>query len=111
MTRNVLIIEDNPGIGELVRMHVAELDRVLRLEMEADDYLTKPFSVAELSVRVKALFQRVDAMASASFEKIRTYLSACIYRLIRINQTHGAGAYGKRLYHALHSAPLSHHWQ
>lgn len=51
MTRNVLIIEDNPGIGELVRMHVAELDRVLRLEMEAEDYLTKPFSVAELSVR------------------------------------------------------------
>ena len=46
MTRHVLIIEDNPGIGELVRMHVAELDRVLRLEMGADDYLTKPFSVA-----------------------------------------------------------------
>lgn len=82
MTRNVLIIEDNPGIGELVRMHVAELDRVLRLEMEADDYLTKPFSVAELSVRVKALFRREDAMASASFEKIRAYLSACVYRLI-----------------------------
>ena len=82
MTRNVLIIEDNPGIGELVRMHVAELDRVLRLEMEAEDYLTKPFSVAELSVRVKALFRRVDAMAYASLEKIRAYLSACVYRLI-----------------------------
>ncbi|MFI8749471.1 hypothetical protein ACIGG6_05645 [Vreelandella lionensis] len=41
MTRNVLIIEDNPGIGELVRMHVAELDRVLRLEMGADDYLKR----------------------------------------------------------------------
>ncbi|AZM94886.1 response regulator transcription factor [Vreelandella venusta] len=128
MTRNVLIIEDNPGIGELVRMHVAELgmnpvlcergdtglerfreggidlvildlmlpgldglsicreirsgpgyvpvlmltakstelDRVLGLEMGADDYLTKPFSVAELSARVKALFRRVDAMASAT---------------------------------------------
>ncbi|WP_083001497.1 response regulator transcription factor [Halomonas sp. GT] len=128
MTRNVLIIEDNPGIGELVRMHVAELgmnpilcehgdsglarfreggidlvvldlmlpgldglsicreiragpgyvpvlmltakstelDRVLGLEMGADDYLTKPFSVAELSARVKALFRRVDAMASSS---------------------------------------------
>ena len=25
MTRNVLIVEDNPGIGELVRMHVADL--------------------------------------------------------------------------------------
>jgi two-component system OmpR family response regulator len=42
-----------------------ELDRVLGLEMGADDYLTKPFSVAELSARVKALFRRVDAMASA----------------------------------------------
>ncbi|WP_421842948.1 winged helix-turn-helix domain-containing protein [Marinobacter algicola] len=128
MTRNVLIVEDNPGIGELVRMHVAdlgmnpilcdrgdtglerfhegdidlvvldlmlpgmdglsvcreirsgpgyvpvlmltakstELDRVLGLEMGADDYLTKPFSVAELSARVKALFRRVDAMSNAS---------------------------------------------
>ncbi|MDI9243617.1 response regulator transcription factor [Marinobacter sp. CHS3-4] len=127
MTRTVLIIEDNPGIGDLVRMHVAdlgmtpvlcdrgdtglarfreggidlvildlmlpgldglsvcreirsgtgyvpvlmltakstELDRVLGLEMGADDYLTKPFSVAELSARVKALFRRVDAMAGA----------------------------------------------
>ncbi|MSQ19545.1 MAG: response regulator transcription factor [Betaproteobacteria bacterium] len=41
-----------------------ELDRVLGLEMGADDYLTKPFSVMELMARVKALFRRVDAMAS-----------------------------------------------
>ncbi|WP_166268805.1 response regulator transcription factor [Marinobacter caseinilyticus] len=126
MTRTVLIIEDNPGIAQLVRMHVedlgclvevadrgdtglaryrqggidlvvldimlpgldglavcreirsdpgytpvlmltaksTELDRVLGLEMGADDYLTKPFSVAELAARVKALFRRVDAMAA-----------------------------------------------
>ena len=125
MTRTVLIIEDNPGIGELVRMQVsdlgmqavlvdrgdtglerfreggvdlvildlmlpgldglavcreiragagyvpvlmltaksAELDRVLGLEMGADDYLTKPFSVAELAARIKALFRRVDALS------------------------------------------------
>lgn len=37
-----------------------ELDRVLGLEMGADDYLTKPFSIAELSARIKALFRRVD---------------------------------------------------
>lgn len=37
-----------------------ELDRVLGLEMGADDYLTKPFSYMELSARVKALFRRVD---------------------------------------------------
>jgi DNA-binding response OmpR family regulator len=41
-----------------------ELDRVLGLEMGADDYLTKPFSVLELAARVKAIFRRVDNLAS-----------------------------------------------
>ena len=41
-----------------------ELDRVLGLEMGADDYLTKPFSVAELGARIKALFRRVDALSA-----------------------------------------------
>jgi DNA-binding response OmpR family regulator len=44
----------------------SELDRVLGLELGADDYLTKPFSVGELVARVKALFRRVDAMAAAA---------------------------------------------
>ena len=42
----------------------SELDRVLGLELGADDYLTKPFSVRELVARVKALFRRVDALAA-----------------------------------------------
>lgn len=42
-----------------------ELDRVLGLEMGADDYLTKPFSIPELMARVKAIFRRVDALGSA----------------------------------------------
>lgn len=37
-----------------------ELDRVLGLELGADDYLTKPFSVLELVARVKALFRREE---------------------------------------------------
>lgn len=131
MTRTVLIIEDNPGIGELVSMQIkdldmqpvlvdrgdeglerfrqggidlvildlmlpgldglsvcreirgipgyvpvlmltaksTELDRVLGLEMGADDYLTKPFSIAELAARIKALFRRVDALSSRSSEQ------------------------------------------
>jgi two-component system response regulator RegX3 len=36
----------------------AELDRVLGLEIGADDYVTKPFSVAELVSRVRALLRR-----------------------------------------------------
>lgn len=43
----------------------SELDRVLGLEMGADDYLTKPFSVAELKARIKALFRRVDALSQS----------------------------------------------
>jgi DNA-binding response OmpR family regulator len=39
-----------------------ELDRVLGLELGADDYLTKPFSLAELLARVKALLRRAELL-------------------------------------------------
>lgn len=42
-----------------------ELDRVLGLELGADDYLTKPFSLAELMARVKALLRRADLLKVA----------------------------------------------
>lgn len=38
----------------------SEIDRVLGLELGADDYLTKPFSVKELQARVKAILRRVE---------------------------------------------------
>ena len=37
-----------------------EFDRVLGLEMGADDYISKPFSIRELQARVKALLRRVE---------------------------------------------------
>lgn len=42
-----------------------ELDRVLGLELGADDYLTKPFSLAELLARVKALLRRAERLRAA----------------------------------------------
>ena len=125
MTRNVLIIEDNPEISGLITMHLSdmdcaiktandgidglslaqkkrydliildlmlprldgleicrkirgqenytpilmltakssEIDRIIGLEVGADDYLTKPFSIRELMARVKALFRRIDVFS------------------------------------------------
>jgi two-component system alkaline phosphatase synthesis response regulator PhoP len=37
-----------------------EIDKVLGLELGADDYVTKPFSVRELSARVKTIFRRIE---------------------------------------------------
>ena len=48
----------------MVTAKATELDRVLGLELGADDYLTKPFSVLELVARVKALFRRMDALTA-----------------------------------------------
>jgi DNA-binding response OmpR family regulator len=42
----------------MLTARTAELDRVLGLELGADDYLTKPFSVLELVARVRALWRR-----------------------------------------------------
>ena len=44
----------------------SELDRVLGLETGADDYLTKPFSVLELTARARAIFRRVENLQAMS---------------------------------------------
>jgi DNA-binding response OmpR family regulator len=41
-----------------------EIDKVLGLELGADDYMTKPFSLRELVARVKAVFRRTDEKPS-----------------------------------------------
>jgi DNA-binding response OmpR family regulator len=41
----------------------SEMHRILGLELGADDYLAKPFSVLELVARVRALLRRTEAMA------------------------------------------------
>jgi len=41
-----------------------EIDRVLGLELGSDDYISKPFSLRELSVRIKNIFSRIDRAAA-----------------------------------------------
>ena len=46
----------------------SEADRVSRLDLGADDYITKPFSVRELLARVRAVLRRVDEHADKKYE-------------------------------------------
>jgi len=52
-----------------------EVDKVLGLELGADDYVTKPFSLRELTARVKAVFRRAEErtkdLINYSFGEIR----------------------------------------
>ena len=60
--------EAGPGAGIPVIFLTArdgEIDRILGLEMGADDYLTKPFSPRELVARVKAILRRTQSAAPA----------------------------------------------
>jgi two-component system response regulator VicR len=50
-----------------------EIDKILGLELGADDYITKPFSVRELMARIKANLRKVDAsmnVASEDYEEV-----------------------------------------
>jgi DNA-binding response OmpR family regulator len=47
-----------------------ETDKIRGLEAGADDYVTKPFSVAELLARIKAIFRRLDRSAQPSGDEL-----------------------------------------
>ena len=48
----------------------SEMDRVVGLEVGADDYVTKPFSIRELLARVKAIFRRVEELTQGAKEHV-----------------------------------------
>lgn len=59
----------------------AEAQRIVGLEMGADDYLCKPFSVLELIARVRALLRRVDALTHNTLENADTMLISANLRM------------------------------
>ncbi|MCW5634470.1 MAG: response regulator transcription factor [Rubrivivax sp.] len=64
----------------------SELDRVLGLELGADDYLTKPFSVLELRSRVKALIRRSTLTAARHDEAAAHGPQAVVHDALRVDR-------------------------
>ncbi|MFE0255181.1 winged helix-turn-helix domain-containing protein [Streptomyces sp. NPDC059010] len=67
--RGIRRLSDVPVI--ILSARGEEADRVLGLELGADDYLAKPFSVRELVARVRAVTRRTQRMEAAGAEPVR----------------------------------------
>jgi DNA-binding response OmpR family regulator len=70
----------------------SELDKVVGLELGADDYVTKPFSLRELTARIRALFRRSDAgialgAAPAVIDLGKVQADLAGHRLLRDGET------------------------
>jgi len=70
-------LRSHPGLSSVpiifLTARAGENDRVLGLEMGADDYITKPFSTRELVARVRAVlrrFERPDSISVIRFEEV-----------------------------------------
>ncbi len=63
-----------------------EFDRIIGLELGADDYLSKPFSPRELVVRIKNIFRRLDKHIKTQSVKVNDCMIDKERRTIEINQ-------------------------
>ncbi|HXG39555.1 MAG TPA: response regulator transcription factor [Candidatus Limnocylindrales bacterium] len=65
----------------------SEVDKVVGLELGADDYVTKPFSLRELTARIRAVFRRTEgvrAVAEASLVRLgRVEVDLAGHRILR----------------------------
>jgi DNA-binding response OmpR family regulator len=73
-----------------------ESDKIRGLEVGADDYVTKPFSVGELVARIGAIFRRLQRSAGGASDEIRVG-AAVVYpkrhELVRKGRTYGLSFY------------------
>lgn len=89
----------------------SEIDRVLGLEIGADDYVTKPFSVRELTARIKALFRRVDAFADSSSAKLEDVRNNIVFGNLEVDiDTHKVSIDGRSVDLTAREFELLHHF-
>ncbi len=69
IARKIRQTSDTPMI--MVTARVEEVDRLLGLELGADDYITKPFSPREVVARVKAVLRRVERVPEPSKDVLK----------------------------------------
>jgi phosphate regulon transcriptional regulator PhoB len=85
-----------------------EWDRVLGLELGADDYVTKPFSIREMVARVRALLRRAEREKSEPTDVVRVgtlTIDPASYRVERDGEPISLTALEFRLLHYLASRP------
>ncbi len=68
-TREFRKVSNAPII--MLTARAEESDKLIGLELGADDYMTKPFSPKELVARVRVVFRRIENALSANAEMIR----------------------------------------
>ncbi len=69
----------------------SEVDKVVGLELGADDYVTKPFSLRELTARIRAIFRRAEQVGTTETPPVidlgRVQVDLAGHRLLRDGQT------------------------
>ena len=72
-----------------VSARTEELDRILGLELGADDYLPKPFSVRELVIRIKNILRRTEGQFAPKDDSIfsRDLVIYPEQRIVKVNDT------------------------
>ena len=66
----------------MLTARTSEADRVAGLDLGADDYISKPFSVRELMARVRAVLRRADETATARYEDSRLSIDFADMRVV-----------------------------
>lgn len=101
--RDIRIFSSVPII--MVTARVEEIDRLLGLEMGADDYICKPYSPREMVARVKAVLRRLQPQPVAAADKDSIILDADRFRVLAVGRETELTAVEFLLLQTLHRRP------